>query len=118
VRANDIFERATGADHFLVAPGLTLLAGMYVDHGQFDQAEPLLQRALAIREQAQGKDHFGLVRVLLELGRVHEGRGELDEAEACYVRGLDIERAHPGLDDSLGTALRERYAALQSRMIS
>jgi tetratricopeptide (TPR) repeat protein len=118
MRAIDIFERALGPDHSYVAPGLTMLAGMYVDHGQLDRAKPLLQRALTIRERAQGKDHFGLVRVLLELGRVHEGRGELDEAEACYVRGLEIERAHPGLDDSLGTALREHYAALQTRKVS
>jgi hypothetical protein len=53
--------------------------------------------------------------VLIELGRVHESRGELDEAEACYLRGLEIDRTNPGLDDSLGTALREHYASLETR---
>ena len=47
-----------------VAVTLNNLAGLYRAQGQYAQAEPLYQRALAIYEQAFGKNHPNLIGMM------------------------------------------------------
>ncbi len=46
-------ERVLGPEHPHTATSLNNLAGLYKDQGKYEQAEPLLSRALAIRERRQ-----------------------------------------------------------------
>ena len=50
-------ERTVGPDHPDVATSLNNLAVLYLDQGQYAQAEPLYQRSLAIWEKALGPEH-------------------------------------------------------------
>jgi tetratricopeptide (TPR) repeat protein len=46
-----------GPDHRYVAVTLNNLADLYRRRGEYDKAEPLLRRALAIWEKGLGPDH-------------------------------------------------------------
>ncbi len=46
-----------GPDHPDVARSLNNLADLYERQGRYAEAEPLFERALAIRERAVGPDH-------------------------------------------------------------
>jgi len=48
---------ALGPNHPDTATSLNNLAELYHSQGKYEQAEPLYQRALAIREQALGPNH-------------------------------------------------------------
>ena len=50
-------ENALGPDHPDVAQNLNNLAMLYDSQGLYEEAEPLYQRALAIREKALGPEH-------------------------------------------------------------
>src|SRR5262249_40986810 len=56
-RALAIWEAALGPKHPHVATSLNNLAGLYDAQGQYAQAEPLYQRALAIREESARLEH-------------------------------------------------------------
>ena len=50
-------EQEQGAEHLDIARDATTLAYLYRKQGKYEQAEPLYQRALAIREQQLGPEH-------------------------------------------------------------
>ena len=60
-------RRRCGLEHPDVAIGLNNLARLYVAQGRAVEAEPLYQRALAVREKALGVDHPDSVTVRREL---------------------------------------------------
>jgi tetratricopeptide (TPR) repeat protein len=53
-------------------------------------AEPLLQRALAIREQALGPSHPDVAESLNNLAMIHYYRGMYEQAEPLYQHALSI----------------------------
>jgi tetratricopeptide (TPR) repeat protein len=66
-----------------------------VDRAQYDQAEPLYQRALRIREQAYGSDHHLVAWSLNRLAILYRKQCKYDQAEPLYQRALRIrEQAH------------------------
>src|SRR5207248_6642169 len=52
-----ISEAVGEVDHLGVAESFSLLAVLFNMQGKYDEAEPLYQRALAIREKVLGPDH-------------------------------------------------------------
>ncbi len=79
---------------------------------RYAEAEPLLQRALAIRERALGPEHPHVAASLNNLAVLYDTQGRYAEAEPLYQRSLAIrEKAlgpeHPDVAQSL-----ESYAAL------
>ena len=50
-------EQEQGAAHLDTAWAASTLAGLYDAQGKYEQAEPLYERALAIREQQLGPEH-------------------------------------------------------------
>ena len=58
--------------------------------GQYAKAEPLYQRALAIREKALGPDHPDVAASLNNLAGLYRAQGQYAKAEPLYQRALAI----------------------------
>jgi tetratricopeptide (TPR) repeat protein len=73
---------------------------------QYEQAEALLRRGLAIRESLFGPDHPLTATSLANLARLTSDAGRYDEAVGLYRRALDIrERTLGGADAGTAHAL-------------
>ena len=64
--------------------------GLLEDKGDYDAAEPLSRRALAIAEKAQGAEHPDTGARLNNLAGLLRDKGEYDAAEPLYRRALAI----------------------------
>ena len=58
--------------------------------GRYAEAEPLLQRALAIREKALGPDHPDVAEVLEHLAKLYDQTGRSEEAKKLSERARQI----------------------------
>ena len=64
-------------------------AGIYLrERGLYEQAEALLQRALATREEALGPGHPETATILNDLGRLYYLQGKYEQAESLLQRAL------------------------------
>jgi tetratricopeptide (TPR) repeat protein len=96
-----------GKTPFFVEPdSLNDLAGLYDTQGQYGKAEPLCQRALAIREKALGSAHPDVAQSRNNLAELYRVQGRYPEAEPLYQRALAmLEKAlgpeHPDVPTSL-----------------
>src|SRR6185503_2087032 len=73
------------------------LGGLWMARGRYQDAEPLLERALELGEQAVGSGHPGLVRPLEMLAECYRLRARFPEAAALYERALGLTGAAYGL---------------------
>jgi len=76
------------------------------DHALYSQAEPLYQRALAIREQVLGPEHPDTALSLNNLAMLYDSQGKYEQAEPLLQRALAIQEQvlgpeHPGTALSL-----------------
>ncbi|MEC4869093.1 MAG: CHAT domain-containing tetratricopeptide repeat protein, partial [Jaaginema sp. PMC 1078.18] len=85
------------SNHPLVATSINNLAGLYRNMGNYTEAEPLYQRALAISEQTLGSDHPDVAGSLNNLAGLYQNMGNYSEAEPLYQRALAI------LEQALGS---------------
>jgi tetratricopeptide (TPR) repeat protein len=69
---------------------LNNLAGLYQAMGAYAKAEPLYQRALAIREKALGPTHPNTAVNLSNLAELYRDMGAYGKAEPLYQRALAI----------------------------
>ncbi|TMC16968.1 MAG: tetratricopeptide repeat protein, partial [Chloroflexi bacterium] len=68
------------------------------ERGQYADAEPLHQRALAIREQHLGAEHPDTASSLSNLALLYREQGKFEQAEPLYERALAIEDQHLGAE--------------------
>ena len=61
-----------------------------VDHAQYEQAKPLLERALAIREQVLGPNHPDTATSLNSLAFLYNTQGDYEQAKPLLERALAI----------------------------
>src|SRR6266571_5066663 len=71
-------------------------------HVQYEQAEPLLQRALTIREKLLGSDHADVPAILNNLAVIYRDQGKHTRAEMFFQRALAMRKKllgpdHPGV---------------------
>ena len=95
-----------GNDHPDVAQSLNNLANLYSDTGRYQEAEPLLKEALAIRRKRLGNDHPSVAQSLNNLAVLYYETGRYQEAEPLYKEALAIYRKlfgndHPDVARSL-----------------
>ena len=81
---------------------LCRLAVLLQDGGRYDEAEPLLRRAIVLFSRRGTADPAALAAACHELAALLDARGEADEAVALYEQALALERelhgsAHPAL---------------------
>lgn len=58
--------------------------------GKYDEAAPLVERALEVRERLQGPDHYDVAATLNILASVYRQRSEYARAAPLYERSLSI----------------------------
>ena len=75
------------------------------------RAEPLLQRALAIREKALGPEHPYVAHSLTDRARLSEAKGDLPQAIAFQSRASDISERNLALNIAIGSE-RQKLAYL------
>ncbi len=107
---------AFGAEDPRLAVTLNNLGLLYEVQKKYAEAEPLLQRALAIREKSLGPEHLDVAKSLSNLGAIYRAQGRYPEAEPLLRRALTIGEKvlgpeHPDLAISL-----ENYAGLLRRL--
>ena len=74
-------------------------SGYYLDRrARYAEAEPLCQRALAIREKAPGPEHPDTAESLNNLALLYRNQGRYGEAEPLYQRALAIKDKALGPD--------------------
>ena len=94
-RVTDITGEAGSAD---TAALLGVVANYFRGRAFYSQAEPLLERALAIREAALGPDHPGTADSLGDLASLLRDQGDLAGARPLFERALAISLTALGPD--------------------
>ncbi|HEU5383067.1 MAG TPA: DUF2225 domain-containing protein [Ktedonobacteraceae bacterium] len=121
-KALALFQRALiicdlyGEEHLGTALVLSNLGLLYIAQGKYEEARPLLWRALAIREKLLGPDSPEVATLLLNLGNLLFNQGEHEQAEQLSHRALKIDMTvygerHPEVATDL-TALADFYLDL------
>jgi len=92
------------------------LSMLYQDQGQYEQAEPLLKRALAISEQQLGPDHPNTAQSVSWLAALSEQQQQYEQAASLYQRALAIDEHALGPQHPLTQTIRANYARLLRTM--
>jgi len=82
--------------------------------GQYADALPKAQEALAIRETRLGPTHPDVAASLTTLAEVYRGQGKLDDAERLHLRALSIREAQLGRDHPDVAASLNSHAVLHN----
>jgi tetratricopeptide (TPR) repeat protein len=94
-----IRRRLLGPRHPLVASDMVALAALLDRLKQYDEAERLYARAIAILERAHGdRGHPEIAVALNNLAAIEQARGRTTRAEALYRRALAMDTALFGPD--------------------
>ncbi len=114
----ELREAALGADHPTVISGINNLAALFVARGALDEAEPLLQRAMAVTVKRVEATQAELAVNLNNLVRLYVKRGDYTRAEPLVVRLLALKRPlgpeHPDVAAVLVTLAKLRQSMGQS----
>jgi tetratricopeptide (TPR) repeat protein len=95
------------------AAALLNTAGFYLRaRGQYQEAEPLRQEALAIGEKLHGVNHPNTVYLLNNLANLYWDRGKYDEAEPLYQRALAIREKVLGPEHPDTVRVKKNYSNL------
>ncbi|HKX26841.1 MAG TPA: CHAT domain-containing tetratricopeptide repeat protein [Blastocatellia bacterium] len=100
-RAANDNDRSLFTAHKLIANFIKLFRA-----GKYDEALPLVERALEIRQKVLGPEHPEVAAALTGLANCYRGKGEYGKADPLYQRALAIrekalEADHPDLAASL-----------------
>ena len=105
--STELLEQAdSGSDRF--AASLDALGEAQRLKGDYEVAEDLLRRAVALNIELEGEDDLRTARSMTTLGRVLVARGSYEEAASTLQRSLGVQRADPAapadlLADTLDT---------------
>lgn len=109
-------QRALGPEHSYVARPLTSLAKVHVAQDRYAEAEPLFERALAIREGVHGPEHLFVAETLIGLASLRKKQGRAAEAIALYERALAIKEKTFAADHTELAEIRSNIDGLRSAM--
>ena len=86
--------------------------GALRSQGRYADAEPLYQRALAIREKVLGPEHPDVATSLNNLAALYHAQGRYADAEPLFQRALAIQEKALGPEHPDVATVRKNYAAL------
>jgi eukaryotic-like serine/threonine-protein kinase len=92
--------RSLDADPAVQAELYATLGGIYEQLGKLDEADQLLNSALAERQKLYGPDNSEVAKSLVSLGLLRDDQARLADAEKLVTDGLAMTRRHnpPGSD--------------------
>uniref|UniRef100_A0A803L580 MalT-like TPR region domain-containing protein n=1 Tax=Chenopodium quinoa TaxID=63459 RepID=A0A803L580_CHEQI len=96
IRASKSFERCAveGEPSLDLAMSLHVVAAIYCSLGRFDEAIPVLERAIQVPDVSKGADHaLAAFSGFMQLGDTHSMLGQLDKSIECYKDGY-LAEAH------------------------
>ncbi|KAG6407587.1 hypothetical protein SASPL_130579 [Salvia splendens] len=102
LRASKSFEKCAvdGEPSLDLAMSLHVVAAIYCSLGKFEEAVPVLERAIKVPEVAKGADHaLAAFSGYMQLGDTHSMLGQLDRSIECYKEGLKIQMEALGDND-------------------
>lgn len=94
VRASKSFERCAveGEPSLDLAMSLHVLAAIYCSLARFEEAVPVLERAIQVPDVARGADHaLAAFSGYMQLGDTYSMLGQVDRSISCYDQGLQIQ---------------------------
>jgi eukaryotic-like serine/threonine-protein kinase len=122
ITARELLERgAARAEQFAHEPAaqaqlLDVMGRTYQHLGQFERAQPLLERALALRRGVFGDAHAHVAESLYHLARLHHARGQLDSADVVFRDVLRTQQSLPNAEHApIARTLGGLAAVLQDR---
>ncbi|KAH7289634.1 hypothetical protein KP509_30G012300 [Ceratopteris richardii] len=104
-RAAKFLEKAAGGKPSLdLVMSLHILAAIHCRSGQYEEAIPILQRALTIPDLHEGVDHaLAAFAGYMQLGDILALRGQLDSALSCYKTAYRVQKDALGeMDPQVG----------------
>ncbi|XP_010915164.1 protein KINESIN LIGHT CHAIN-RELATED 1 [Elaeis guineensis] len=101
VRASRAFERLGEGAALELAMSLHVTAAIYCSLGRYEEAVPVLERAVAaVPEAERGPEHaLAAFSGYMQLGDTHSMVGRLDQSIECYTKGLQIQMEALGESD-------------------
>ncbi|KAL6979420.1 Protein KINESIN LIGHT CHAIN-RELATED 1 [Sarracenia purpurea var. burkii] len=102
LRASMSFERCVidGQPSLDLAMSLHVVAAIYCSLGRFEEAIPVLGRAISVPDLSRGADHaLAAFSGYMQLGDTHSMLGQLDRSIDCYKEGLKIQMEALGETD-------------------
>ena len=105
---NNSLETADGA------ACLTTYAALSESKGLMQEAQQLLESALAVREKLFGPNHFLVADTLIRLALIHSRQGRLAEAEQLQTRAIGILRPQ-GPEPELAAALNNLGSVMSAQ---
>ncbi|HEY7501766.1 MAG TPA: serine/threonine-protein kinase [Vicinamibacterales bacterium] len=95
---------------------MLLLGRIYRELGEYDSAQRLLERALALRTAASGREHEQIPDAMSELARLWLDKGKPEEAERLQREALALRRNSRGpATPDVGENLRDLASVLTTR---
>ncbi|WOL03852.1 kinesin light chain-related [Canna indica] len=112
LRAAKSFEKCAGGKPSLdLVMSLHVVAAIYCNMGQYEEALPFLQRSIEIPVFEESQDHaLAKFSGYMQLGDTYAMLGQLESSIYCYRKGLEIQRRALG-DIDLRVAETCRYLA-------
>ena len=87
-----------------------------MQHGKYEEAEPLFKRSLEITEKSLGSDHPTGGVTLNNLAELYMQQGKYEKADPLYKRALDIlQRTFPNGHQNID-ACENNYAIMKRKM--
>jgi len=105
-----------GENHLATAQALSYLAANLREQGQNDEAEPLVNRALAIRQQLLPSDDPAIADSLDDLAILYINQYNYDEAEPLCLQALAIRCQHLGDEHPLVAESLNNLASIYKGM--
>ncbi|KAI3453351.1 hypothetical protein Pfo_010014 [Paulownia fortunei] len=102
LRASKSFEKCAvdGEPSLDLAMSLHVVAAIYCSLGKFEEAVPVLERAIKVPDVPRGADHaLAVFSGYMQLGDTHSMLGQLDRSIECYKEGLKIQMEALGDND-------------------
>ncbi|KAG8382538.1 hypothetical protein BUALT_Bualt05G0087800 [Buddleja alternifolia] len=102
LRAAKSFEKCAieGEPSLDLAMSLHVVAAIYCSLGKFEEAVPVLERAIRVPEVSRGADHaLAVFSGYMQLGDTHSMLGQLDRSIESYKEGLKIQMEALGDND-------------------
>jgi serine/threonine protein kinase/tetratricopeptide (TPR) repeat protein len=109
-RGAERVEKALPGQPLVQARLMWTIGAVYLNLGRYEDARPLLEKALALQRRYLGEDHSGVAMMLNTLGWLHAFTGDYVAARQEFEGALRIGEKSLGADDRATLAAQSNLA--------